>query len=101
MPNKAVFPLAKVRAIVPVTETSDSHNLLGLATLGGTIINRNDPICVMQPRQVRKAISCRNITGIMAYKQCQCTLALSLICHYKLYNVDGSKTAWEKENWSQ
>jgi hypothetical protein len=46
-----------------------------LATLGGATKNRNDPIGVTQPRQVRKAKLHHNTVGTMEYKHCQCKWA--------------------------
>jgi hypothetical protein len=61
------------KAITPAT--TDSHRgratvtiVLALATLDIATKNRNDPIWVTQPGQVIKAISCRNIAGIIMYK---------------------------------
>jgi hypothetical protein len=65
------------KAITQATATHDSHYFTCLCHLGQRDINRNDPICVVQPSQVMKAKAGHDRAGIIMYKHRQCTRAFT------------------------
>jgi hypothetical protein len=65
---------------MPVRDRARVAVVLTLATLGCATNNRNDSICVTQPRQVRKALYRLDIAGVIGYKHQQCTKKMR--CEY-------------------